>query len=262
MGFNFTFPPLTPILEFLAPAIISLLILFIARILIGRLITTLYNRGIIGVGTRITLFRILDTASVIIAILVIVQAYTAALTVYVVVFLIAILTVIMFFYEIRGFTAYISLQLLKYIKGRYLEIRLPNQFKPIYGRIVSMEPFSTTIEDVYGNRVFVANSLLVNAVVRETVPSIPIKITLHISGEDSLRKAIDKIIDVFKHGLVNVFRVSESQIVIEKVTKDSAIVTVNAIALSLPIRLSDITKLLDVLRGELSSYEPIIEISY
>ncbi len=250
------------LLQYLLPIIVSLIIILVIRILLGRLISTLYRRGIISVGTKITLTRIFDTGAIIAAIIVVLQAYTMALTTYLVVFLLAVFIITMFYYEIKGFTAYISLQLLKYIKGKFLEIRLPNQFKPIYGRIVSMEPFSSTIEDVSGDRIYVANSLLVNAVVKEAMPSIPIRIRVSISDENTLREVVNDIVNVFKRGLINVFRVNESRIMINRVTNSEVEIMVNAITMTIPIRLSDIVKLLDVLRMELRKYNPVIEIAY
>ncbi len=248
------------LLSQLLPIIVSLVIILVIRVLLGRLISTLYQRGIISIGTKITLTRVLDTGAVIAAIIVVLQSYAMAATTYLVIFLLAAFIVTIFYYEIKGFTAYISLQLLRYIKGKYLEIRLPNQFKPIYGRIVSMEPFSSTIEDVNGERVYVANSLLVNAVVKESMPFIPIRIKVRMSSGDSLREVIDDIVNVFRRGLVNVFRVDESRIIVSRVTSSEAEIIVYAITMAIPVRLSDIIKLLDILRIELSKYDPVIEV--
>jgi len=243
-----------------APAIILLVAIIVLRYFISRLLTTLYQRGYIGVGTKITIMRIMDSIFILVFSLFIIQSYVPSIVTYVIIVIFALLVAILFFYEIREFTAYITLQLVKYIKGRYLEINLPGHHRPIYGRIISMDPFSSTIEDIYGNRTYVANSLLLYSAIRETSPFIPIRIRIQRTPAIELKEVIDRLANVMRSGGIAVFRIQENQIEIEKIDQSEISLSVRVIPASLPVRINDLLKLIKYIENEFREYNPVIEL--
>ncbi len=248
------------ILYDLAPAIILLAVIIVLRYFVSRLLSTFYRRGYIGVGTKITITRIMDSIFILIFSLFIIQSYVPSIVTYVVIVIFALLVAILFYYEIREFTAYITLQLVKYIRGRYLEISLPGHHRPIYGRIIAMDPFSSTIEDVYGNRTYVANSLLLHSAIRETSPFIPIRIRIQRTPAIELKEVIDKLTNVMRGEGIAVFRMQEHQIEIEKIDQSEISMFIKVIPASLPVRTNDLLKLIKYIENEFREYNPIIEL--
>ncbi len=243
-----------------APAIILLIAIIVLRYFISRLLSTLYQRGYIGVGTKITIMRIMDSVFILVFSLFIIQSYVPSIVTYAIIAIFALLIAILFFYEIREFTAYITLQLVRYIRGRYLEIHLPGHHKPIYGRIVSMDPFSSTIEDIFGNRTYIANSLLLYSAIRETSPFIPLRLRIKRNPAIELREIIERLINVMKSGGVAVFRIQENQIEIERIDQSEITIALRIIPASLPVRINDLIKLMKHIENEFRDCNPVIEL--
>ncbi len=242
------------------PAIILLIVLVVLRYFINRLMLTLYRKGYIGIGTKITIMRIMDSIFILVFALFIIQSYIPSIVTYAVIIIFAVLVTILFFYEIREFTAYISLQLLKYIRARYLEIKLPGHAKPIYGRIVSMDPFSSTIEDVFGNKTYIANSLLLSAAISEVSPFIHLRIRVRREAEKPLHNVLHEVLNVFKQSGVAVFRVNEEQVKLEKISANEIVLCLRLIPVTSPIRISDVVKLIRHIEDKLKDYNVVIEL--
>ncbi len=240
--------------------IIVILLIVVARILLTRIVTILFERGIFSIGTKAMLTRIIDTIMIIVVIIAILQVFQAPMVGYLVMVIFAAMILILFFYEIREFTAYVSLQLLRHIKGRSLEIHLPGHGQPVYGKIVSMDPMSSIIEDIYGNKYFVANSILVNAIVKEKHPSIHIRLTLTRKGGLTLKELIENIVGIFGSSDLPTFRLHESQIEIVKIEGDRVTLDMFVTPITIPVRVSDLVKLVEILSYRLRDYEPSIEL--
>lgn len=243
--------------DLLTPVLIMLLIGLI-YLVITRFLTALMNRGRISASTKATLSRLIGIISVFTIIVVFLQVIVSIELLVITIAILAFVSILIFFYELREFIAYINLQLLRHLHGRNYEIKLPYHEKPIYGRIVNIEPLSSTIEDIYGRRIYVANSLLVNSVMKEYIPSIQLRIRLsHAEGDPFT--VVKDITDSIKAIDLGIFRLDEKKIIIEKIGGGEVVTRINAYPTSLPIRLTDLVKLADSLNKSLTKYNPIIE---
>lgn len=240
--------------------VIVLLLIVVTRILLTRIVTILFERGIFSIGTKAMLTRIIDTIMIIVVIIAVLQLFQASMVGYLVMVIVAAMILIVFFYEIREFTAYVSLQLLRYIKGRSLEIHLPGHQQPVYGKIIAMDPMSSIIEDIYGNKYFVANSILVNALVKEKHPSILIRLVLTRRNNITLKELIENIVGIFGSSDLPTFRLRENQIEIVRVEGNKVVLNIYVTPIAIPVRVVDIVKLVETLNYRLRDYEPVIEV--
>lgn len=240
--------------------IIVILLIVVTRILLTRIVNILFERGIFSIGTRAMLIRIIDTIMIIVVIIAILQVFQAPMVGYLMMAVFVAMILIIFFYEIREFTAYVSLQLLRHIKGRSLEIRLPGHEQPVYGKIVSMDPMSSIIEDIYGNKYFVANSLLVNAIVKERQPSILLRVTLVRKEGLTLKEIVENIVGIFGSSDLHTFRLHESQVEVVRVEGDKVTLNISVTPITVPVRVSDLIKLVEILNMRLKDYKPVIEL--
>lgn len=237
--------------------IISLLAILI-RFIINRFLSVLFDRGAITIGTKSTIMRFVDVIVVLVILVAFLQALVAPPIVVYAVLVFATITITLFYYELREFVAYINLQLIRHIRGRNYEIYLPNHAKPIYGRIVSIELMNTIVEDMYGRRIYIANSLLVNAIIKEYVPVIQLRLRLSHAEGDPI-KVIEDVTASIKSIDIGVFRLDEKKILIDKIGGGEVVARINAYPLSIPIRLTDLVKLADMLSKSLAKYNPVIE---
>jgi len=246
-----------PLEQYIISIFILVAVVLLVRYLIAWFVTTLTRRGIISLGTKSIIVRILDIIVVITIILVIVQLLTGSLAPYVIVTAVGILLLVLFYYEIKEFTAFISLQLQKYAKEVWIEAYFPNISKPFRGRIVEIEPFSSVLEDLYGKRVYVSNSMLVSSIIREYRPVVVLKITVRGVGGVELEDVLTPIKEAVED---SPFRLDLTKAPINSLGKDKLSLTLRLIPLSTPIRSTDLYKLMKKITSSLSSYDPHLEI--
>ncbi|OYT37824.1 MAG: hypothetical protein B6U89_06765, partial [Desulfurococcales archaeon ex4484_58] len=165
----------------------------------------------------------------------------------------------LFYYELREFLAYINLQLLRHLRGKTFEIYLPSHSKPIYGRIINIDLLNSTIEDIYGRRIYVSNSLLLNSILREHIPSIQLKITLNDIG-DKVQDVLSNILSSFKEIDTGIFRIDDRKVSIERVSSNQISFKLVINPTSTPIRVSDLLSFTNTLNNLLSKYKPVIEV--
>ena len=241
------------------PVILTVIVMLFVRIVLVRLLSGLVNRGVLTLGTKLTLVRVIDMIVLLTVLLSAVQLFARSLVVYVLIVLFGSVIIVLFYYEIREFTAYISLQLLRYVRGRSLEIYLPGHQRSVTGKIVSIEPFSSIIEDIYGNRIYVANSLLVNSVIREYVPALKLIVTMNPRGRE-LDAIVSDLREAFRRGEVGAFRLIENQITILKASEDQVRLGLMVTPLSIPIRINDVVRLIDSIKKMYGEHGVVVEI--
>ncbi len=239
-------------------AIAITLLVVVIRIILARFITALMNRGRISAGTKSTLIRLIDVISIFIILVAFLELVVTAYMLVVTVALLIIASIILFFYELREFLAYINLQLLRHIHGRTYEFKLPHHDKPVYGRIISIEPLNSTIEDIYGRRIYVSNTLLVNSIMTEYIPSIQLLIKLSHAEGDPMT-VVNDVIDSIKRLELSVFRIDEKKIVIRRIGGGEVSIIIRAFPTSLPVRLSDLLRLVEKINKSLAKYNPVIQ---
>lgn len=243
--------------EWIIYIFIFVAVVLLIRYLISWFVSTLRQRGIISASTKSMLIRILDLIVIIVVILGVVESLTASLTPYIVVIALGIMLFVLFYYEIREFTAFITIQLQKYARGTWIEVYLPGQIRPIRGRIIDIEPFNSVLEDLYGSRVYLANSVLVNALIREYTPCV----TMRISIDQPQSITLDDVLSVIKDAVRGTpFRMDETRTPINSVGGNRLTFTLRLIPLSTPVRSTDLYKLMRRISNVLSNYNPYIEI--
>jgi hypothetical protein len=239
------------------PILITLL-LIITRIILVRFLGALMSRGRISAPTKATLSRLIDLIVVFTTIVVFLEVVVSMEVLVLTVAVIIIIIFLLFYYELREFLAYINLQLQRHLHGRSYEFLLPNHPQPVYGRIISIEPLSSIIEDIYGRRIFVSNTLLVNGIIREYIPAVELRLTLHHRAS-SPEEVISDIASSIRELKLGIFRIDDKKIFVEKYGAQEAIVRIRAHPTSLPIRISDLAKIVESINKSLEKYDPIIE---
>ncbi|MEM2158401.1 MAG: hypothetical protein QXO72_05250, partial [Sulfolobales archaeon] len=192
-------------------------IIAIIRYLLGKFISSLVQRGSISAGTKVTLIRMIDLGLLSAFLIISVNIVTASLTPYAIVAILGLLVMTFFFYEVKQFAAYITLQMFKHVKGRNAEIFLQGYSEPIKGRVVDLTPLTSVIEDIFGNKIYIPNTLLIESAIKEHNPSINIRIVLSIAGAEGedVGEIFNKIKAAFKNIDLGPFRFNESHIIIK-----------------------------------------------
>ena len=96
----------------LQPAIITIVVLLLLRLILNRILSSLAERGTLTITTRATIIRFTDIIVFFIAVIVILQTFIEPYQLLIAVSILVILGVFLFYYELREFMAYINLQLL------------------------------------------------------------------------------------------------------------------------------------------------------
>lgn len=243
----------------LYPLFITLAIIVLIRLAISYLMSSLVEHGRITHVTKSAFMKLLDLILFFTAIVVALQTFFAPYQVFVALSVLVALIAITFFYELREFNAYINLQLTRRLRGRIFEIHLPNHNQPIYGKISSIDLFESTIEDIYGRKIHVPNSLLAKAVLREHVHSIVLRIALRSSVSKPLER-LHEIVSAIKKMDFEVFRLDEVKVMVDEMSDDSVSLKVVVNPTVVPIRATDVAELINKVRSQLSEYNPVVRV--
>lgn len=151
--------------------------------------------------------------------------------------------------------------MLKHVKGRYVELYIPGFTQPINGKVVDLTPLTSVVEDIFGNKIYVPNTLLVNSVIKEHNPCITVRIILHTNNSNGLDSIFNEVKTALKNVDLGPFRFNESYITIRSLRSESLTVDIRLSALSLPVRNPDLLRILNQLSKALSNYEPVLEVT-
>lgn len=258
---------LLPSLPFSIQELLSIVLLIgvalAIRFVFSWLISGISRRGVISAGTKALVTRVMDIAIVVMILIGVVGTLTASLVPYVVVFVIAVLSLLLFYNEVREFSAYINIQLMRLRRNPWVEIFLPGIDKPITCRIIDISPFNTTLEDVFGNKIYVPNTVLSNSVYRARQPHVVLRIGLSLihgiasTGNFDCNRVVG-VVGEIAGGML--FRIETEGTILRVIDPQRAEITVNLVPAKLPIRATDITRLITRLSQELKDYRPEIEI--
>jgi len=237
---------------------IFITVVILIRYLVAWFVSTLMNKGIISLSTKSVIVRVLDLTVIITIILGVVESLTASLTPYIIVLTLAIMLFILFYYEIREFTAFITMQLQKYARGAWIEAYLPGITLPVRGRIVEIDPFSSIIEDLHGNQIYVANSILVNSLIKEYRPLVTMRISLDIPAATTIDDLLDKVKSIISE---TPFRLDESRIPLNSLEQNRLTLSLRLVPLSTPIRSNDLFKIMKRISNVLADYNPSVNIA-
>jgi len=251
--------PVEHVIRTSLPVIAAILVVVIIRFFVSKVLSSLVQRGSITLGTKSAIMRFVDLAAIVAVVITIIHAVTVAYEAIIAIVLLIVVGVMLFFYELKEFAAFVNLQLLRPLRGKTFEILLPHHEKPIHGRIVAVDLLNSLIEDTSGRKIYVANSLLSNAVFKEYYPYIALRITLKSRGK-GVEQAINEVIKCLARVSTGLFRIEEREIEIEKIGVDEVVLRVPVHPTAAHIRSSDIARLVEELVKELKDHNPVIEV--
>lgn len=249
-----------PLISQIELILILVAIIAVLRYTLSKFITSLVQRGSISISTKVTLIRMVDLGLLSAFLIISVNIITASLTPYVIIAILGLMVLTLFFYEVKQFAAYITLQMFKHVKGRNAEIFLHGYPEPIRGRITDLTPLTSVVEDLFGNKTYIPNTLLIESAIKEHNPSINVRIMLKLKEDEDLIKLFNEVKSAFKNVDLGPFRFNESYITIKSLDTDTLTIDVRLSAIALPIRNPDILRLLNQLSKVLSQYKPVLEI--
>ncbi len=233
------------------------------RFVFSWLVSGIARRGVISAGTKGLVIRILDIAIAVTILIGVVGILTASLVPYVVVFVVGILALLLFYNEVREFSAYINIQLMRLRRNPWVEVYLPGIDRPLTCRILEISPFNTILEDVFGNKIYVPNTVLSNSVYKARQPNVVLRIVLNVFdgminvGSFNYSDITAKISEVARDVL---FRVESEGALLKVMNSRRTEVIINLVPAKLPIRTADISRLVTRLSDELKDYKPEIEV--
>lgn len=258
--------PLSGILSQITPQTIISIALFIViailiRYVLAWFITTLMRRGLISVGTKMIMSRIIDIIVIVTVSLILIHIVTASLAPYVIMTVLGLLVLIMFYYEIREFTAFITIQMQRYARGTWIEVYLPGHTTPVTGRLVDVQPFNSILEDVYGNKIYMANSVLVNSLIKEYNPSVILQLTVNTSTPTGEQLRLSAMFDTVRESVENSpFRFDETYTLIKSMSMGKVSILIRLVPLTTPVRASDLYKIMNQVTMNLKEFDPKIEV--
>ncbi|MET1159841.1 MAG: hypothetical protein ABWW65_02660 [Thermoprotei archaeon] len=247
------------IIEMLQPTLITIFAVLLFRFILGRILYSLAERGTITIAIRATIIKAIDVVVFFIIVVSVLRLIATPYEVAIAVTLIAVFGFFIFYYELREFLAYVNLQLLRHLRGKTFEIYFPHHSRPVFGRIVNIELLNTTIEDVYGKKVYVSNSLLLNAVLKDYLPSITLRIRLEGFNE-SPSVVLENAIKAIKELESKIFRIDERRVSIESMGLNKIVFRLTLYPPTTPVRISDLVDFIRKINETLNKYNPIIEI--
>ncbi len=240
--------------------LLLVVVIVIIRYMLSKFITSLVQRGSISVSTKVTLIRMVDLGLLSAFLIISVNIITASLTPYAIIAILGLIVLTLFFYEVKQFAAYITLQMFKHVKGRNAEIFIQGYSEPIKGRVVDLTPLTSVIEDLFGNKIYVPNTLLIESAIKEHNPSINIRIMLKLREGEDVMELFSNVKSAFKKVDLGSFRFNESYITIKSLDVDTLTIDVRLSTIALPIRNPDILRILNQLSKTLQHYRPVLEI--
>lgn len=250
----------TPLLNQLEVIILVAATVVVIRYILSRFLNTLAQRGSISLSTKALLTRLIDLTLLSTFLIISVNIVTASLTPYAVVVVLGLTVLTFFFYDVKQFAAYITLQMFRHVKGRNAEIYVHTVSEPIKGRIVEISPLTSVIEDFFGNKIYIPNTVLVESVIKELNPSISIRLVLSISRNEDVNEVFNEVKRVLKEVDLGPFRFNDNYVVIKSLNSKFLVVDIRLSSIAIPIRNVDILKVLNQLSKALSKYEPVLEV--
>ncbi|WP_448578174.1 hypothetical protein [Thermosphaera sp.] len=232
--------------------VIIVLTLVIVRVLFKKLLDSLAMRGTISVIGKETVLRILDISIIVISFLVLVAQFIEVHMALIAIAGLALVLVFMLIDKIRGFIAYLSLQMDKKIMGKYYEIILPGFKEPIHGRVVRISSSHCEVEDALGEKYLIPNTLMYNAVLKSHTLTLVFDISLKLKGEGDLRR----VIDLFKDFKPEVFRIDDKRSIIQHVGPSKFTIRIVAHPTGPSIRHVEIVDFMSELIGRFKEYDP------
>jgi len=232
----------------------------VIRYILGRFLSSLVQRSSISLSTKTLLTRLIDLTLFSAFLIISINIVTASLTPYAVVVILGFTVLTFFFYDVKQFAAYITLQMFKHVKGRNAEIYVRTASEPIKGRIVEISPLTSVIEDFFGNKIYIPNTVLMESIIKELNPSINIRLVLSIGRDEDVNEIFNNVRKVFKEIDLGPFRFNDSHMIIKSLNSKFLVVDIRLSSIALPIRNADILKVLSQLSKALSKYEPVLEV--
>ncbi|MEM1661700.1 MAG: hypothetical protein QXP72_03445 [Desulfurococcaceae archaeon] len=246
--------------EYLIPIVVTIIAALTLRFIIDNLMLEgLVKKKKISLSSRNLIGRIIDIALSIIITIIILHIVVPHLYIYVYVSIALIIVITLFYHILREFLAYLQLIMRKIPINEYVSVRIPGYLEPITGKLATIDPISSVIQNPRYGTIQILNSVLARSIIRVDRPKIFLIISLRKTEE--INTMYDEIQLVVKKLKTTVFRVDE-EVFIEEATKDRVKFRITLKPVMINYRQKDLAEVLDeILNQELiRTRDPIVEI--
>ncbi|MEM4481711.1 MAG: mechanosensitive ion channel family protein [Desulfurococcaceae archaeon] len=235
---------------------IIILTLIAVRVLLKRVLDTLNTKKILSFEAKETIIRVLDIFIIIIAFLMLLSQFIEVYSVLIAVGVLGLSIAVILFDRIKGFIVYLRLQADRRVLNKPYMIILPGFGKSIYGRVTNISSTYCTIEDIFGDRYMVPNTLIYNAVLKPYTPYLVFRLRVKLSSEEDKKQ----VLELIKNLRSDVFRVDERKCIVDRISKDEVDLKIALHPLSTTIRSADIQNFIAEQLERFKEYEVEIEL--
>jgi hypothetical protein len=239
-----------------APVVI-ITTLIIVRVLFKRFLDALTARGTISTAGKETVLRLLDASIIVISFLTIMGQFIEVHTALVALGILGLVMTMLLIDKLREFTAYLSLRMERKMLDKTYEIRLPGYSKPLYGRVTDILSSHCIVEDAFGEKYMVPNTLMHNAVLKPHTTTLVFDVHVRITDKEDA----PRMISLFKNLNSEVFRIDEKRTCVRYVGPPGLVARIIAHPISSTIRQADINHFMAEVLEKLKSYSVEIRLA-
>lgn len=236
--------------------IIIIATLLIFRVLLKKFLDSLSSRGSISSIAKESVLRILDISIIVISFLTLIGQFIEVHLAIIALGALSVLLVLMLVDRIRGFIAYLALQMDRKMLGRHYMILVNGLGKPIYGKVTNISTSHCVVEDIFGERYIIPNTLMYNAILKPHAVSLVFDVRVRLTGKEDL----SRLISLFRDLKSEVFRIDDKRSIIRYVGPRGFIVRIIVHPISSTIRQSDINDFIAEILEKFREYE--IEVKF
>ncbi|MEM4475947.1 MAG: hypothetical protein QXS73_01345 [Desulfurococcaceae archaeon] len=222
------------------PAILILLALLVLRLLVNRFISAMHERRILSLSVKYILSKVVDYIIILVYLSCLLYTYLPTIPVIYVIGFVTATFILMFFYDVREFLAYFYIIASKYPRGRPVVISLPRYGYRVFGRVNEVHMHGAEIEDFYGNKIYIPNTLLAGSITIETPVLVSLRVKTLFTDRSRISDEISSLIDRLSKEISQKipFSLDKESSYVEKidVDKGEAMLILRFKPLSLPIK--------------------------
>ncbi len=251
------------------PAILILLALLVLRLLVNRLVGAMHARRVLSLSAKYILSKAIDYTIILVYLSCLLYMYLPAMPIVYVIGLVLATFIIIFFYDVREFLAYFYIMASKYPRGRPIVISIPKYGYRVFGRINEVHMHGAEVEDLYGNKIYIPNTLLAGSVTIETPALVSLRVKTLFTDRSRISEEISSLVDRISKEVPQKipFSLDKEGSCVEKidVDKGEALLILRFKPLSLPIKRGstyELTKYMISNYGEIVYVEVVNSINY
>ncbi|MCS7128629.1 MAG: mechanosensitive ion channel [Sulfolobales archaeon] len=224
------------------PAILILLVLLVLRFLVNRFISAMHTRKVLSLSVKYILLKVVDYVIILVYLSCLLYIYLPTMPILYVVGLVSAAFILIFFYDVREFLAYFYIIASKYPRGRPVVISIPRYSYRVFGRVNEVHMHGAEVEDFYGNKIYIPNTLLASSITIETPVLVSLRVKALFTDRSRISEEISSLVDRMSKEISQKipFSFDKESSYIEKIDVDrgEAMLILRFKPLSLPIKRS------------------------